>query len=185
MPGIFQTTIERAGVEAATIPQHRRALKSSYEFIAKRHHRLYKMLKFHKRAVRRYGLKPRRGNPGSGRKFAGSYAQAKVEKRRLFFFSNEPLPIGENKPFVWSGRTRQLAAGSRAVRSKATNAGKGFGEAIIRTPQLNRAGRQKRIDLIEEFQRVTPGEVKEQERAGARHYEKSLRRMRARKVTKH
>lgn len=184
MTGVFRAVIERSGFEAATPAQHKRALKGSYLFIAKRHHRAYKMLKFRNLAIRRYGLKPRRGNAGSGRSFEGSYAQAKVEKRRLYHFSDEPLPIGENKPFVWTGRTRSLARSSRGVKAGVTRSGKGHGTAIIRTPQLNRAGRQKRIDLIREMEIVTPEESSEQEKVGARHYDKKIRRT-GKVTTKH
>lgn len=134
------------------------------------------MLKFRTLAVRRYNLKPRRGNPGSGRAFAGSYAQAKVERRRLYAFSNEPLPIGENKPFVWSGRTRASAAASRGIRVFARSAQRASAAAVVRVRQLSRAGRGKRIDLLEEFQRVAPVERQELTPLSERRYDKELAR---------
>ncbi|MEN1680782.1 MAG: hypothetical protein AAGJ46_14430 [Planctomycetota bacterium] len=180
MAGIYQITIEREGHQAAPASQKRVALKRSFAFIAALHHRLYKMLKFRRSALRRYGLKPRSGEPGSGRRWEGSYAQAKVEGRRLFAFSDEPLPIGENKPFVWAGRTRSAVAAGRRTEAAATSAGRGHGTAVLNARQLNRAGRSKRIDLIDEMKRVTEEERAAQEVAGMKHYEKSLQSMSAR-----
>ena len=182
MPGAVLIKVERQGFEAATAAQKREARRHSYRGVGQRHHREYKMLKFRSLATRRYRLKPRRGNPGSGRRFAGSYAQAKVLRQRLFSFSNEPLPIGENKPFVWSGRTRSSAAASRRVRSTATSRG-GKVTVFINARQLNRAGTKGRINLLEEFVRVTTQEEKEQESFGIKSYERRVSRLTAKTTT--
>lgn len=183
MAGIYQVTIVEEGFAAATPADLARLLRGSFLLIGRLHHRLFKMLKFRKLATRRYGLTPRRGEPGSGRSFEGSYAQAKVEGRRLYYFSDEPLPIGENKPFVWSGRTRAAVAASRGVRAKASQSGKASAEVVLGARQLNRAGKQKRIDLNEEMRRVTPQENQHMEEQGGRRFERDLSRLPARRTT--
>lgn len=79
----------------------------------------YLPIHFTRAALNRYKYAPRQGDPGGGRPFKGSYAELKVKRGT---FINESIPaIGENKPFVWSGRSREQALGSSHVTATAKN----------------------------------------------------------------
>lgn len=165
-------TIIREGYETVGRKERGDAMRASMRFIGDRHHQRYKPLKFKDSATKRYGLKPRGGEPGSGTKYQGSYTEAKArrgvngQKRRA---------IGETKPFVWSGGSRASAAASRKVVAKATST-RGSSEVVINVPIFNIGGSSKRINLNEEFRRVAETERKEQETAGAKKYDRELSR---------
>lgn len=131
------------------------------------------MLKFTHGALKRYGLQPRRGQSGSGRKFTGSYVQAKVKRREN---GDGVRAIGENKPFVWSGETRNRVRSQSRVEAKASSSERGYFEVIAQARQLNRAGTSKRINLVEEFERTAQVENLECEKAEAKAYDKHIQR---------
>jgi hypothetical protein len=97
---LLQITITADGAVAASKSQRQTSLRKAFEYLAGLWDKLYKMRRFEAGATRRYGLAPRKGEHGSGRKFAGSYVQAKIKRRKN---GDGVQAIGENKPFVWSG----------------------------------------------------------------------------------
>lgn len=173
-------TIKRKGVAAVGKKEQRNALRSSMGHIGERHHALYKMLKFLDSAVSRYGLTPRSGEPGSRHKFKGSYTEAKL-KRKVNGLGSRA--IGETKPFVWSGGTRQSARASRKVINKAQSAARGSCDVIVVAPLLNLTPKGGRIKPREEFERIAEVERKSQEAEGLRFYREKLAKTRTKTST--
>lgn len=173
-------TITRKGHEASGRKEQRDALRDSLEFIGQRHHRLYKMQKFKDSATSRYQLKPRGGEPGSGQQFKGSYTEAKLKRK---INGQGVRAIGETKPFVWGGGTRQSAQASNKVEAKARSADRGSCHVVIVAPALNFTPKGGRIKPREEFERIAETERKSQEVEGLKRYDRTLARTRT-KTTK-
>lgn len=96
--------------------------------------RAYLPIHFTKRALRRYSYHPRQGDPGSGHPFRGSYAESKIKRRKN---GQNVQAIGENKPFVWSGRSREQATSAPNVEAKAKNYSTFDAHVKINAPTLN------------------------------------------------
>lgn len=169
MPTTIKVT--RKGHEAAGRKQRRDALRESMQLIGQLHHRKYKMLKFTDAAVRRYQLKPRSGEPGSGVKFKGSYTEAKLKRRKN---GQGSRAIGETKPFVWSGGSRTSARASRKVEAVAKSAERGRCHVIVNAPALNFTPDGGRIKPRQEFERIAEVERQAQEAAGLKKYDRQL-----------
>lgn len=131
------------------------------------------MRRFTHAGIKLYNLTPRRGQRGSGRPFRGSYVEAKIKRREN---GAGVRAIGENKPYVWSGETRNRVRSMARVEGKAASATRGHWVIIAQARQLNRAGSGKRINLVEEFERTAPSEEREVERVQAKAYDKHLQR---------
>lgn len=123
---------------------------------------------FTKRGVRLYGMIPRRGNPGSGRRYKGSYAEAKVKRKED---SKGVKAIGENKPLVWSGRSRSQALQGNTIRTFAPSFRSFRAEITIPANTLNFV-KDADVDL----KTVTPGENTELEKVFASEWEVQLRK---------
>lgn len=141
--------------------QRNAALRKAFSFIGESWHNRFKMEKFKDSATRKYGLSPRSGEPGSGRAFKGSYTQRKLRRGS----NGQTNAIGETKPFVWSGLSRNNARASRKVVAKAVR-GYGSADCIINAPTLNLRPKGGRINLREEFERVTEEERRTLEKDG-------------------
>ena len=166
----FQVDVQQQNTIAASPADRNRAMKTAFERIGQAWHHKYKMLKFTDGAARRYGLTPRKGEPGSGRAFRGSYTEAKLKRHRN---GRGAQAIGETKPFVWEGRSRNDAKASTKVIARAK---RGFGSAdcIINAPALNLKPKSGRINVREEFERVTAEEVRDLEKYGIQIYQALL-----------
>lgn len=173
-------TIKRRGVAAVGAKERRDALRKSMQFIGERHHERYKMLKFLDSATARYNLIPRAGEPGSGRRFRGSYTHRKLQRR---VNGQGVRAIGETKPFVWGGGSREQARASRKVRATAASASRGKSEVIVTAQNLNFTPKGGRIKPREEFERIAESERKSQEAEGAKHYSQRLGKTRTKKKT--
>lgn len=169
---MININIRRAKFPKAGPKVLRDALRSALRGGGEHYKRRFLMLKFTHAAIKRYGLKPRRGQRGSGRSYRGSYVEGKVKRRD----NGESRAIGENKPFVWSGETRSRVRSMARVEAKATNYRSGYAHVIASANQLNRAGTGKRINLIEEFERTAPEEIREVEKVERDAYDKHLTR---------
>lgn len=166
-------TIKRSrakAIPASVLQQALRAAVTAGGYYYKRH---YLMVRFTNAAINRYGLKPRRGNRGSGRAWQGSYAQAKVLHRSN---GEGSKAIGENKPFVWSGESRRSAKAGAKVKGIAPSSREGRFELTAPTPNFNRLGSSARINLNEEFSRVAPVEVASVDKVETAAYDKFLQR---------
>lgn len=146
--------------------QRNNALRQAFKWIGDYWHKHYKMEKFKNSATKKYGLTPRKGEPGSGRPFKGSYTQAKLNKRS----NGTSTSIGETKPFVWSGKSRDDARASTKVVATAKR-GYGSADCIINAPTLNLKPKGGTINLREEFERVTEEERRFVEREAIIIYE--------------
>lgn len=131
------------------------------------------MRRFTAAGARLLGYKPRRGARGSGRAFQGSYVQGKIKRREN---GQGVKAIGENKPFVWSGESRNAVRTGAKVTATVNSATRSRFEIVAATPNFNRRGKNARIDLNEEFSRVADLEVQDTESVEAAAYEKYLQR---------
>lgn len=170
---LLVVTIETRGSAGATPKDRRDALRDAFAYIAGLWDKLFKMKRFLAGAQRRYNLTPRRGQPGSGRAFKGSYTEAKLKRR---VNGDGVRAIGETKSFVWSGAVRSKVQGQRKIVAKAASHTRAYAENIFDVPTLNLTPKGGRIKLREEFQRVIEEERRLLEGLGAQHYENNLRR---------
>lgn len=129
----------------------------------------YLPIHFTRRALRRYHYRPREGDPGSGRPFKGSYSEAKTKHAEN---GQKVRAIGENKPYVWSGRSRSQATASPHIVTVAPNYKTYRAEVRIPTNTLNYL--RGRINADEELRRTTPDEDRQHERVFADEYEAQL-----------
>ena len=130
---------------------------------------------FMRTAINRYGYKPRAGDFGSGRPFKGSYTQAKVLRRRN---GQGVRSIGENRPFVWSGQSRERALSSPNITVKARSFSDYEGRVVINAPTLNFVPNAR-----QEILAGTSDEANDLEQTGGKEWEKQLKR-RARSARK-
>lgn len=171
MSVIVSITVE--GVHAATPKVRRDALREAYRIIASLWDKLFKMLRFKDSAMRRYNLLPRRGDPGSGVAFKGSYVEAKIKKKKN---GDGVQACGESKPFVWSGSSRAKVESMHKIVAKATSSEKGYAENVFDVPTLNLRPKGGRINPREEFERVREDERAMLEGLGAQAYKNQIDR---------
>lgn len=169
--------IKKARLKGVPASVQQQALRAAVTAGGNFYRSRFLMLRFTRAGIRRYGLKPRRGEAGSGRAFAGSYAQGKVKRREN---GQGVRAIGENKPFVWSGESRASAKSGSKVKGVANSSRQGRFEITSPTPNFNRQGAAARINLNDEFSRVAPIEVEACERVEAAAYDKHIQRYLAR-----
>lgn len=168
---LMQITIEVKGAAAATAKTRRDALRDSFRYLAGLWDKLYKMLRFKDSATARYDLTPRMGEPGSGRRYKGSYTARKANRRTN---GAGVRAIGETKPFVWSGASRSKVQATQKIVARATSASRAYAENIFDVPTLNLTPKGGRIKLREEFQRVTERERANLEGLGLLRYERAI-----------
>jgi hypothetical protein len=171
---LLKVSIRTEGPTAATAKDRRDALREAFAYLAGLWDKLFKMKRFGPGARNRYRLQPRAGDTGSGRKYKGSYTEAKALRRAN---GDGVRAVGETRPFVWSGATRSTVQSTHKIVAKAASAERGYAENIFDVPTLNLTPRKGTIKLREEFQRVTEEERKLLEGLGAQHYENNLRRV--------
>ena len=170
---ILSMTIEQRGAGAATAAARRNALRNAFAYIAGLWDKLFKMRRFQAGATARYSLAPRMGDRGSGRKFKGSYVEAKIRRR---VNGDGKRASGENKPFVWSGDSRDRVRQQHKIVAKAASHTRAYAENIFDVPTFNLTPKGGRIKLREEFERVIEEERRLLEDLGAQHYENNLAR---------
>lgn len=168
---ILQITIKVDGAAAATPKVRRDALRDGFQLIAELWDRDFKMLRFTDAGAKRYHFAPRAGEPGSGRKFAGSYTQAKLRRRKN---GQGVQAIGETKPLVWSGDSRNKARAQQKIEARAGSSSRAYARNIFDIPTLNLTPKGGRIKPREEFQRVIESERRYLENRGILRYEVRL-----------
>ncbi|MEN0109099.1 MAG: hypothetical protein AAF805_00100 [Planctomycetota bacterium] len=99
--------------------------------------RAFLPIHFLKRAYARYGYTPRQGDPGSGRRFAGSYQ------------GNKLLRFGRTLPLVYTGRGRAEALSSRRATATRRRA-----SAIVPARVYNLRNPASRVDMRKELTTV-------------------------------
>lgn len=133
-------------------------------------------LHFTRAAYIRYKYEPRAGDYGSPIPFKGSYAEAKIRRR-----SNGAgvRSIGEQRPFVWSGRSREQSKNSHV---EAVSKNYQTYEARVRIPTNTLNFLRGRINADKEIRATTKSEeqVLEAEFAGRYGFELGVRTQHAR-----
>ena len=123
---------------------------------------------FTNRASNRYGYAPRSGEPGSGRAFRGSYSEAKLKRKKIAGVQ----AIGEVKPLVWSGRSRERATSSPNIETVAQNFRSFEARVILDVPALNFKPRL-REELIADYE----SEIQAMNRSFDRAFELELNKL--------
>jgi hypothetical protein len=168
---ILKVTIVRDGATNASAKVRRDALRDAYAYIGRMWDKLFKMKRFTDGATSRYHLKPRSGEPGSGRRYKGSYTEAKVKRKKN---GDGRRAIGESKPFVWAGDSREKVRNTHKVVAAAASASRGYAENIFDVPTLNLTPKGGTIKPREEFQTVIEEERSLLEALGAGVYENKI-----------
>lgn len=128
-------------------------------------------LHFMRTAIQRYGYTPRAGDFGSGVPFKGSYTEGKVRGRAN---GAGVRSIKENKPFVWSGRSREQATSTPNITATAKNFQTYTCHVNIPANTLNFL--RGRINADKEIRATTPDEERILEQVFADTYEAELNR---------
>lgn len=98
------------------------------------------------------------------------YEESKAHKRKADDGLNA---LGEVKPLVFTGRSRERALSAPNIKAKAPNYQTYRADVVINAPAFN-FGIGKRIDMRDEVTRFTPQEEKTMERVFAAEWEKQL-----------
>lgn len=119
----------------------------------------YLPLHFENVAYRRYRYKGR----------SNKYNESKAKKRKF----GDETALGEVKPLVFTGRSRERSLSSPNIKAKAPNYQTYRADVIIDAPAFN-FGIGKRIDMRDEVTRFTPQEEKTMERVFTVEWNKQL-----------
>lgn len=101
---------------------------------------------FTKAGAREYRYAPRKGEPGSGKAFKGSYTQRKLKMHK------------HARPLVWSGQTEQTAKTQSHAKGTATKTSAKCTITIV-APTLNYRSANSKVDMRDEIKRVSPREL--------------------------
>lgn len=102
--------------------------------------------------------------------------ELKRERRPWPFGEHTAPAIGEVKPLVYSGRSRQLALSRENIHATAPNYQTYRADVIIDAPAFN-FGAGKRIDMRDEVTRTNPSELATMERIFGTEWNKQLIRL--------
>lgn len=119
----------------------------------------YLPLHFQNIAYRRYRYKSR----------SNQYNESKAKKRKF----GDLNALGEVKPLVFTGRSRERSLSTPNIKAKAPNYQTYRADVIIDAPAFN-FGVGNRIDMRDEVTRFTPQEEKTMERVFAVEWNKQL-----------
>ncbi len=175
MIAFISITMTRTGVLAIGRNAMREVGRFTMNAIALQWWTEFLQIHFTRTAIKRYGYKPRAGDFGSGKPFKGSYTQSKVLRRRN---GQGIRSIGENKPFIWSGQSRERALSSPNISTKARTFRDYEGRVVINAPVLNFVPNAR-----QEILAGTADEADDLEQTGGKEWEKQLKR-RARSARK-
>ncbi len=89
--------------------------------------------------------------------------------------------IKEDKPLVWSGRSRERSKQAR-TEAKATSSTSAYADVIINAPALNFRYKGSKIDLREEATKVLPAEAEHLAALFVKVFEREIERMGKRKT---
>lgn len=84
--------------------------------------------------------------------------------------------IREDKPLVWSGRSREHARQARVV-TKAASSTYAYADVIINAPALNFRYQNSKIDMRDEVTRITQSELQDLADLFVREFDRELERM--------
>lgn len=142
MPAVLEVQLKLDGPLAVTKRDIREASREAMAEVGRTHHRLFKPRKFGPNAQQIYRLRFR----------STRYRQA---KRGRGVNGQGVRAIGVDRPFIWSGTTRDLAMGAEKYKAKAPSAARAYVDVVINAPVLN-----FQPWLREEMEKVTKGEAK-------------------------
>lgn len=180
----YRIQMELGGFSAAGKSDLQKVQKSTWKFLGKFWHRMYKAIKFTKRGSTKYGFAPRSGMPGSGKAFKGSYSEAKLLRKPFFRNSDSGLPIGEVKPNVWSGRSRAEAMSNQIVHATARSSGRGRVDIVISGKKLNIHNPASATRPKQDVTSIISSELRKMEEVGRIRFAKELQRINKRKTIK-
>ena len=103
-------------------------------------HTHFRLKHFTNAASREYAYTPRKGEPGSGRAWKGSYTAKKLKK------------VGHTRPLEYSGESKHRTS---SATIKATSKG---GRCVLNVPALNFKHPKSSVLAREELVRISPAE---------------------------
>lgn len=150
---MLRMSITRSGIATIGRRGFQEIGRLSIEFAVRHWCDKFLPLHFQNIAYQRYRYQPRD-------KRTNEY---KRDRKPWPFGENTAPAIGEVKPLVFTGRSRERALSSPNITAKAPNYQTYTGVAIIDAPAFN-FGAGKRIDMRDEVTRLNPQEAKTLER---------------------
>lgn len=113
------------------------------------------------------------------------YRRRKRARAAIAMRGAEVRSIGEDKPLVWSGRSRKRATRQKNVQVKKVSAAHVYCNVILNAQALNFRYRSSQIDMRKEVTAVAPSEIPPLEQVYLKRSERALRRMgQTRRITK-
>jgi hypothetical protein len=156
---MMKITITRSGISAIGKRGFQEVGRLAIEAAASYWFDNYLPLHFQNIAYRRYSYASR----------STVYNESKAKRRKY----DDTQALGEVKPLVFTGRSRESALRSPNIKAKAPNYQSYRADVIIDAPAFN-FGVGKRIDMRDEVTRFTPQEEKTMEKVFAEVWEKQL-----------
>lgn len=141
-------------------------MKGTLAAVADNHFR-FMPYHFQPLAFARYGYKPRKGMNLSGPAFWWSYTGRKQKEK------------GHVLPLVWSGKSKELALGTKTVVATRKEA-----RLVQHARGLNRRNPNSGIRMHEEIRAIAPSEEREAVRVAEKEFKRRLRAITATKTTR-
>jgi hypothetical protein len=157
---MLKITITRSGLAAIGKNGFREVGRLAIEAAAHHWWKVFLPLHFQNVAYRRYNYKSRNRR----------YEESKLHRRKF----GDLNALGEVKPLVFTGRSRERALSAPNITAKAKNFETYRADVVINAPAFN-FGVGKRIDMRDEVTRLNPQEIKTLERVFAVEWEKQLK----------
>lgn len=139
-------TITIDGIAGLKPSQVRAAARAAMKSVGDQWIKKFLPRHFNQRATARYGYTLR-----------DPYYRRRKRRRQQI---NGVRSIGEDKPLVWSGQSRERAKAAR-TDAKAPSSTRAYADIVINAPALNFRYQDSRINMREEATRVLPAEAEE------------------------
>jgi hypothetical protein len=160
---LIRVEITKSGLAAIGKNGYRESGRSAILAAAEHWWRVFLPLHFENVAYRRYRYKFRDDRTD----------ELKVNRQEWPFGENTDKAIGEDKPLVFTGRSREVATRNRNIRVAAPNFQTYRADVVLNARAFN-FGSGKRIDMRDEVTRFTPQEERTMERIFAEDWENQL-----------
>lgn len=160
---MISVEITRSGLAAIGRRGFQAVGKAAMLAAAEHWYKVYLPLHFMNTAYRRYRYKPRDERT----------RELKLQRKEWPFGENRARAIGEDKPHVFSGRSRENALSKKNIETKAPNYQSYYALVKVDVRVYNFSS-GKRIDLRDELTRYTPQEERYMEKLFAEEWERQL-----------
>lgn len=139
--------VKLTGIEKLGIREMNDVIRESLRDLGEYWHENMLPKHFTKAGAREYNYTPRQGEPGSGRKFAGSYTKHKLNAK------------GHTRPLVYSGETEMQLKNTKSIEARCSARGENAYVVVrLNAPKLNYRN-QSKVKKNEEIKAVSQKEI--------------------------